>query len=161
MHPLFVDPERKSLKILSTVDYDYVKAVCPTVKNHYIVQDSDEILLIEMSSFNKIMHSNIPKPVDFKSVSFLRWVFSFVVPIHCENLKKPIFIHTKGFTGEKWENALQESKKITEEILKSVKNKNFFFFIFKIKTFYLERFLIFLKNQYTKFKKLIRPSTKV
>jgi hypothetical protein len=61
LHPLFVYPQRKNAIFFGTEDDDYPSAACPDVSRDYVITDSDELLMIELSDPDRLSSSRLRK----------------------------------------------------------------------------------------------------
>jgi hypothetical protein len=61
LHPLLVYPQRKGAVFFRTVDDDFYSAACPDDSCDYVVNDSDELLAVELSDMGRVFKTGFTK----------------------------------------------------------------------------------------------------
>lgn len=114
MHPLMVRPERKA-EWLSTIDDDFILASCPDLARHYVVQDSDDICVLELS------------PPDEPQVLFEKrcnvdgvrgWMLHSANALHRQLARLPVRFHTQDIDLAEWEPVEAKARAVLDEIFR-------------------------------------------
>ena len=117
LHPLLVYPKIKGISIKVTVDDDYILKACPENEEHYIVQDSDELYLCELSYKDRML----PTGVNFKSLNSLNeWITYNTNQQHREMVNVPICIHRGKKDLDEWKRSGKNSTHVIDSTLKAL-----------------------------------------
>jgi Flp pilus assembly protein TadD len=108
LHPFVARPPKGAVDFAGTIDDDFIGKVLPDHRKHYVVQDSDEFLLVEVSASSHEVNSDIPK----QSVSeLLVWTRSSQIDrIHRRLITLPIRLHQGPMDKEDWRLAEAEAR---------------------------------------------------
>ena len=117
LHPVCVFPQRKAAKFFSTVDDDYVPAACPDATYDYIVEDSDELLAIELSDPVRFFVTRFAKGSVGDAV---RWAEQFANARHRSLFKATIRMHTEGLQSPSWSTAEEKARLVARDIESSL-----------------------------------------
>ena len=113
LHPIFVFPQRKNVNFFGTVDDDYVLAACPDPSRDFIVEDSDQLLAIELSDPSRFFVTRFAKG----SVSdTVRWAEQFTNVRHRSLFKATVRMHTGIIQPKKWSEAEDRAREVARQI---------------------------------------------
>lgn len=112
LHPVLVYPEVKHAVFFGTVDDDYVLASCPDSRHDYVIQDSDELLAVELSDLSHFFLTGMKKG-SLEDVAF--WAEMSANSRHRTLLNAPIRLHCGKMQEEEWHEV---EKKADRTILK-------------------------------------------
>ena len=113
LHPIFVFPQRKNVNFFGTVDDDYVLAACPDPSRDFIVEDSDQLLAIELSDPSRFFVTRFAKG----SVSdTVRWAEQFTNVRHRSLFKATVRMHTGIIQPKKWSEAEDRAHEVARQI---------------------------------------------
>lgn len=126
LHPLMVYPRKMGTNFLSTIDYDYPLSACPNIQEHYIVSDSDEILICELTTEKRVMrgvlNGSLRELIRFAELQTNR--------NHRKNAATCIKLHTNHVTPSKWLEAKNSSDAIFNQLSSALKTQSWkLFFI--------------------------------
>jgi hypothetical protein len=113
LHPLLVDPVRRTVLPGGPIDSHYVRDCCPDRSQIHIVDDSDELAVFEMSPDGRIIGNQVQR----RGVSILRLA---AVAAKCNHYQRsywqrPIRVHAREL-GDAWRAAEHASAAITRKI---------------------------------------------
>jgi len=118
IHPLLVYPRVRNAPFSTTIDDDYLRTACPDPNDEYVVTDSDELCVFELSSMQRALIGLRRQP-DYRDVA--EWAWSSARPHHLEHFSRRIILHTGGTGGPEWLSALSRCdaavKRIFEHLL--------------------------------------------
>lgn len=115
LHPLMVRPvDRNALPTVS-IDSDFMAKVCPDPADAYVVQDSDEVLMLDFSPSSHM--SEHIKPGAWNIDEMARWVTVHTDPLLREFVKHKLRFHSCDCSKSKWANAEKSSDVVVESIL--------------------------------------------
>jgi hypothetical protein len=113
LHPIFVFPQRKNVTFFGTVDDDYVAAACPDQSRDVVVEDSDQLLAIELSDPRRYFVTRLAKgSVDDAA----RWAEQFANERHRNLFKTTLRMHTGIIDPAKWAAAEEQARVVAEQI---------------------------------------------
>jgi hypothetical protein len=118
LHPLLVWPERKHVHFRGTVDDDFVAAACPRSETDYVVTDSDELLMCEISAASPPLDARSNKG---KIDDVANWAESNTDERHRLLAKFPIRIHAGAMTEPLWSAAEHDSSLVIDAALKDLR----------------------------------------
>src|SRR5262245_22143086 len=114
IHPILVHPRVRNAPFSTTVDDDYLRAACPDPADEYVVADSDEFCLCELSG---IQRGVVGLPRTGNDIDIARWAWTSARPHHFEHLCRRIMLHTNGTTGPEWQAVAARSDAVVRDIL--------------------------------------------
>jgi hypothetical protein len=118
IHPMLVHPRVRNAPFTTTVDDDYLRAACPDPQDEYVVTDSDEFCVCELSSIQRAL-IGLPRQSDNRDVA--EWAWSSARPHHLEHFSRRILLHAGTTNGPEWTSALSRCdaavKRIFEHLL--------------------------------------------
>jgi tetratricopeptide (TPR) repeat protein len=115
LHPLMVKPQRKFARCNGTIDDDLGPSVCPDESRDYVVTDSDEIQVFELSGPERIVLGEFVKDsVD----SAAGWMEVGTNTRHHQLATHAIRVHSGSMTDAKWQAIEQESDTLVAQLLK-------------------------------------------
>jgi hypothetical protein len=113
-HPLLVYPRKRLAEFLQTIDGDLVQHACPDPADHYVVQDSDEITVIELS---KRSH-HIPGLFEKGSTREVAdWALRGANSVHWRLITVPIRMHVHPIDAEEWRDVEEKAASVTKYLL--------------------------------------------
>jgi hypothetical protein len=125
-HPLLVYPRKRLAEFLQTIDGDLVQHACPDPADHYVVQDSDEITVIELS---KRSH-HIPGLFEKGSMREVAdWALRGANSVHWRLVAAPIRMHAHPIDPEEWRNVEEKAAGATKYLLDYRRNHHLKFFL--------------------------------
>jgi hypothetical protein len=113
LHPLLVKSQKKFASFQGTIDDDLVLHSCPDESNYYIVSDSDDMHMFEMSGPERCIGGFYPKACIDNAAA---WVEYSTNKVHRKLVKSPIRIHGSSITPEAWKPVEMEALRIVEKI---------------------------------------------
>lgn len=116
LHPLMVYPRNRSAKFFSTIDYDYPANACPDFNDHYIVSDSDEICICELTTETREMRG--VKNTCLNKLTLFSELY--VRDAHLNNIRTPIRMHSGTLTESEWIKSINESQTVVNYIASSL-----------------------------------------
>jgi hypothetical protein len=123
LHPLLVYPVRKDATISNTFDDDYLRKACPDPSKIYVVEDSDEILPIEISSASQLHGLRYGRMSAFR---LALWAKYHTDDFHRSFFKRKIFYHSGRRSG-RWKRVEDRSDRIADAALSWLKYESFLF----------------------------------
>ncbi len=114
LHPLLVYPQRKGATFLSTIDDDYVAASCPDDRYDYVVTDSDELLIIELSDPGRTFNTGLRKGSVEDAVI---WAEQSTSARHRKFVVPAIRMHTGIHDRAAWDTAMQRARGVVNAML--------------------------------------------
>lgn len=116
LHPLMVYPKQK-MNFLSTIDFDFPLSACPNPNDHYVVTNSDEICICELSSESREMHGQLKNGSIEHLIEFSE---HHVNSNHRNNATPHILMHTGTKTKELWDKAAAESDIVMNKVFEGL-----------------------------------------
>ena len=113
LHPVCVYPQRKGVKFFGTVDDDYVQAACPDPSRDIIVNDSDQLLAIELSDPGRHVVSRLAKG---SVADAARWAEQYTDERHRRLFRVGIRMHAGILEPGKWLEAEARASAVADEI---------------------------------------------
>ena len=114
LHPLMIKPMIKTVLPLNTIDFYYLEKACPSIDDIYVVEDSDEIVVFEISSLHeKDWHYNSDGLTIEKIVG---WAKDNTTFLHREFSKHKIRMHSQYIHQKDWENVEKETDEIFRQV---------------------------------------------
>jgi hypothetical protein len=118
IHPMLVYPRVRKAPFSTTIDDDYLRTACPDPSDEYVVTDSDEFCVCELSSMQRSLTALQRQP-DYKDIA--EWAWNSARPHHLEHFSRRIILHAGSTDGPEWAAALNRSdasvKRIFEHLL--------------------------------------------
>lgn len=102
IHPILVYPRVRNAPFTTTVDDDYLRAACPEPADEYVVSDSDEFCLCELSAVSRGL-SGLPRTE--AAVDIAAWAFACARPHHLEHFGRRILLHSGRSRENEWRTA--------------------------------------------------------
>lgn len=113
LHPIVVRPQCPNVVFQGTVDDDYVAVAVPDPSNDYVVKDSDEFMMIELSDAKR----TIPTQWKKGSVAHVaEWAEQFANARHRRLFSVPIRIHTEVDNESALTAAEEEAARVAEAV---------------------------------------------
>jgi hypothetical protein len=109
--PLMIYPRIKNVSLYATVDIHYAYQACPNMEDHYLCQDSDEIVMFDLTS-NSRNCVGFPKG----SLEHLLYFSEHLNEYQLEHGRHVIQMHTGIKKPDKWLEIQNQSDKICETI---------------------------------------------
>jgi hypothetical protein len=113
LHPLLVRAQRKNPVFFGTVDDDFVLAACPDASHDYIIDDSDEILMIEVSDATRFFVTGFRKGSVEDAAD---WAEQFANHRHRGLFPIPVRMHTGISDPAAWAAAERRAKPVVKKI---------------------------------------------
>lgn len=113
LHPLAVFAQNKHAPFMAAIDQDYIINACPNTDEHYVVTDSDDICMFELTSLART-RKGIPNctPNDLRLFTQTQMNHT-----HHANAKPYVYLHTGFQTEGLWSAAKNESDQMMHKIL--------------------------------------------
>lgn len=113
LHPMLVDPLRRTQMPGGPIDSHYVRDCCPDLTQCHVVDDSDELVVFELSPAGRVISDESPR----RGVSLLRLV---AVAATCDrhqlsHWQRPIRLHA-GDLDERWTEVEQASSRLARPV---------------------------------------------
>lgn len=122
LHPIVVRPQQNNVVFRGTVDDDFVEVACPDATNDYVVSDSDEFMMIEVSDTARLILTTCRK----RSVAdVIGWAEQFANRRHRQLFATATMIHDEASDPAVWKHAETEAAVVGNEILKGLRLKAF------------------------------------
>jgi hypothetical protein len=122
LHPIIVCPQRQNTVFRGTVDDDYVEVACPKPDHDYVVLDSDEFMMIEVSDATRRMPTNFRKG-SLRDV--VVWAEQFANDRHRRLFDVPIKLHVGVMTPACWAAAEAEAASVAHVIRRELNTSTF------------------------------------
>jgi hypothetical protein len=106
IHPILVYPRVRHAPFSTTVDDDYLRAACPAPEDEYVIWNSDEFCLCELSSRQRALMGLLRQP---NNRDIAQWAWTSARAHHLEHFSRRIFLHSDGMEGPEWEGAVNRS----------------------------------------------------
>ena len=117
IHPIFVWPEKKDIKLTNTVDYSYVYEACPNKETWKIVDNAEDIAIFDVTSKNELK-----VPIVKKSSYFISsWMKTYLLKDHINNFKTKI-IYKSQENDSNLKKLEIESDEFEKKIMKQLLN---------------------------------------
>jgi hypothetical protein len=113
LHPIFVFPQQKNVTFFGTVDDDYVTAACPDQSHDFVVEDSDQLLAIELSDPRRYFVTRLAKG---SVVDAARWAEQFANERHRSLFKATVRMHSGILETAKWVATEERARLVAEQI---------------------------------------------
>ena len=113
LHPLLVRAQRKNPVFFGTVDDDFVVAACPDASRDYVVEDSDEILMIEVSDASRFFVTGFRKG-SVEDVS--DWAEQFANNRHRALFPIPVKMHAGITDAAAWREAERRAAPVVAKV---------------------------------------------
>jgi hypothetical protein len=117
LHPLMVNPPHRGLMPPEgTVDDGYVQLVCPSPDDLYLVTDSDEITLTDISAASQSLGYE-PYPNTASVLDVACWARRHTNEQHRRFVQHTVRFHTRGVNGPAWDIAQRSSDEVVTDVL--------------------------------------------
>jgi hypothetical protein len=113
LHPLMVKPQGPLAEFKSTIDDDLALRACPDSSRDYVVTDSDELQVFEMSPLSHAV-GTICRKGSIEGI--VAWAEYGTNSRHRELIRHCIRIHSGPLTGPMWQAKEIESTKVLDAI---------------------------------------------
>jgi hypothetical protein len=113
LHPLLVRAQRKNPIFFGTVDDDFVVAACPDASRDHVVEDSDEILMIEVSDAARFFMTGFRKG-SIEDVS--DWAEQFANERHRALFPIPVKMHAGVTDPAAWREAERRATPVVAKV---------------------------------------------
>jgi hypothetical protein len=117
IHPILVYPRVRNAPFTTTVDDDYLRAACPDAADEYVVADSDEFCLCELSA---VHHGTTGLPRTDSNGNIAHWAWANARPHHFEHFCRRILLHAGRKSEDAWQAACARSDEVVRRILEHV-----------------------------------------
>lgn len=118
--PLMVYPRNKQAPFFSTIDFDFVMSSCPNRADWHIVEDSDEILVCELTPRDRrifgLRKGSLEDLIYFAELS--------THSTHRDMAKHRINLHCGTRTPDKWMTAETQSNIVMESVYQALKRSS-------------------------------------
>jgi hypothetical protein len=114
IHPILVYPRVRNAAFSTTVDDDYLRSACPDASEEYVITDSDEFCLCELSGLARSL-TGLPRTGD--DLDIVKWAWAHARPHHVEHFCRRIFLHAGRVSEAEWRSACTQSDEAVERIL--------------------------------------------
>lgn len=132
IHPIMVHAVERLGDFDSTIDDDYVPTVVPDPDRIHVVTDSDEMVIVEMSSASHLIHSIEPRRRDLDEIAI--WVEQFANPLHRRFFEHDIYLHAEEL-GPEWTSVQATARWARDSILRRLQRAPLTLLIASPKTF--------------------------
>jgi hypothetical protein len=113
IHPILVYPTVRNAPFSTTVDDDYLRTACPDHSDEYIVTDSDEFCLCELSSMQRDL-VGVARTDDDRDIA--EWAWEAARHHHLEHLSRTVYLHAGRTDTKAWRAAGAESDAAVQRI---------------------------------------------
>ena len=121
LHPLMVYPQRKGSTFFGTIDDDYMVTACPDGRYEYIVEDSDELLAIELSDPGHLFLTGFSKgSID----DCATWAEQFTHARHRMYFDAVVKMHVGMEDQDAWAQAEKKAQAVASEIKAELKRSS-------------------------------------
>lgn len=111
-HPLMIYPRIKNIPLRATIDIDYLYQACPDRSEHYIFQDSNDLMMLELTSKSRSC-SGFPKG----SIEHLKYFCEHLNDYQWAHGQKACKLYCEPISQEKWRQVEEYSNQIFSDIL--------------------------------------------
>ncbi|NNN20351.1 MAG: hypothetical protein HKL84_10970 [Acidimicrobiaceae bacterium] len=113
MHPLMIRRIPDDFVIDGVIDGAFIASVCPDPDDIYVVTDSDEIALVEMTSSDGI---TVIEPLGPASeIAVAEWAVHATNTHHRSFVNRPIYFHSSELSPE-WDRVAEESHSVISRV---------------------------------------------
>jgi hypothetical protein len=113
LHPLLVYPQCKNAIFFGTEDDDYPSAACPDATHDYVVTDSDELLVIELSDPGHLIPTKLRKG---SVADAALWAERYANPRHRRLFDLSLRMHAGIRNQEAWNRAEKSAEQVANVI---------------------------------------------
>jgi hypothetical protein len=113
LHPLLVWPERKNVVFQGTIDDDFVSMACPDAEADYVVTDSDDLLMCEISALSQPHRTRYRRG---STSDVVEWAELNTDSRHRRLATFPIRIHQAAMTEPLWAAAEADSSRVVDDV---------------------------------------------
>jgi hypothetical protein len=113
VHPILVFPRVSNAPFSTTVDDDYLRAACPDPDDEYVVENSDEFCVCELSSMQRTLDGMPRQP---RTRGIASWAWNNARAHHLEHFARRIFLHTDGAKGPEWIEVSKRSDAVVNRV---------------------------------------------
>ncbi|NDC38595.1 MAG: glycosyltransferase [Proteobacteria bacterium] len=117
LHPLLVVPSENTAVSIGTIDSDYVQTAVPHIDDMYVIEDSDELCLFELSSEGPPPELTVPRVNRFFSV--VKWAATNANQRHLEFVTSRIKIHNSDL-DDSWVDTIAQSDTSVNMVLRRI-----------------------------------------
>ena len=111
MHPVMINPTNKRILPTNTVDFYYLEESCPDFKDIYVVEDSDEMAVFEISDKRQYY----PRGYGLNEIDeIVDWAKNNTTKHHIDFSKHKIKIHHENISDE-WLKIEEETDRIFQQ----------------------------------------------
>ncbi len=157
LHPIMINPLVKGVIPKSSVDDDYIAAVCPNADDFYVIEDSDEIIGFEISSQHHLVGEMVPSEPTALQIAV--WAYYFANDRHQEFVNHRILIHD-GNLSPQWQKTIHQSdeflRSIQHYIRVDLKRLDKLLYSLKPMMIFAKDMVLYLRKMYRSFKRLLR-----
>lgn len=114
IHPIMVKIANCSTEFVTTIDGDFLNSVVSSPERMHVVTDSDEMMVVEISSRTRFIHATSGHPTDVPTVA--RWMAKSTNAQHRRFLRETFLLHD-GPVDADWRTAINECDTVRGEIL--------------------------------------------
>jgi hypothetical protein len=111
-HPLLVRPSKK-VEPRGTIDDDYIPLACPNLDEWYVVEDTDEILIVDITGSAEFAEIRVPNRAAERDVAF--WAQIHALPYHRRLSARTLRFHS-GRSSPAW----TEVEKSADAVMKRI-----------------------------------------
>jgi hypothetical protein len=112
-----VYPRVRNAPFTTTVDDDYLRAACPDDADEYVIADSDEFCLCELSAMQRGV-TGLPRTDT--DIDIARWAWAYARPHHFEHFCRRVILHAGRTDAAEWQAACARSDDGVARILDAV-----------------------------------------
>lgn len=134
IHPLMMWPQRKDVTPASTIDGKFIAEACPNYDDIYVVEDSDDIFIPEITSLkdlgllkallpngSKVMeflqiNSRLDNALQMKTLVMANWAQRATDKYHRRYIGYKVRNHTGDMTPALWAKAERQSDEVVSQI---------------------------------------------
>jgi hypothetical protein len=129
LHPLLVDSASKGASFSSTVDDDWIEQACQNPDDVYVVEDSDELMVCEMSKRAQVV-GNIRRGA-YREPKVARWVVRYANPLHRALVQRPIRMHCSELSPQ-WREVESLAERVVSEVFRTLPRQRVFCVAFDV-----------------------------
>jgi hypothetical protein len=116
LHPFMVYPRVKNAQFTNSVDSDYVEAACPDPTDTYVIGDSDEFFVCEVSPASRTQDGqSLARPAEL-----VQWMRQWTTPRHRALIEHVIHVHAGATTPAQWQQAEVRSQSDVRVLLSAL-----------------------------------------